>query len=304
MQLFPLCGPNGRARATASQRDRNVKLQLGYRDPNVHELIVHELALRLGEYERRGVVAEAVDGATHPMAPMSAGLGGCAVEHVRQIRLWAVLYVNTIQPLFWLRASTGTTPRGLVGQRVAVHPDGSVVRFFTDAVLGRLGVDPEDVTFVPYGGGPAGDIARLEALASGEVVAAVIGSSVAPAAAEARGFPALAFFGEVLSIPTTGLAVDRALLDPGDPRLRAVVAAQRAARAALGERPAEAAAVVRDLLAVGDLAHAIDFVDRYLTSAYDVQLEDAAKAGAAFLWSLRERLDIAAPPVDLYQLQA
>ncbi len=75
---------------------------LGYRDRNVHELVVHETALRAGSYARLGVDVQTVAGHEHPEAPLSAGLGGSLIETLKGHRTWCAGLVHTLHPFFWV----------------------------------------------------------------------------------------------------------------------------------------------------------------------------------------------------------
>jgi hypothetical protein len=266
----------------------DARIELGYRDRNVHELVVHELAERLGEYDRRGIEVVAV---ADQAAPLSAGLGGSAVERLLDRRRWIVRQVHTVRPLFWLWGSRGT--------RIATHPEGSIPWRFTGRILERVGMLATER--VPFPAGPAADLARLDALLEGTVDAAVVGSSVAPSLARRLGLSELAYFGDILAVPTVGIAVDAALIDPHDAAVEAVVEAQASALEALRARDARAVDVVLTLLPRGTRDDAVAYLDEYLAVGYDVTPGNAAEAAADFVDWLARELEVE-PVADLYDL--
>lgn len=267
-------------------------IEFGYRDRNVHELVCHELAERMGEYRRRGIEVVAV---ADPAAPLSAALGGSVMERLLGRREWVVRQVYTVHPLFWIWGRGAERPNG----RIAMHPEGSIPWRFTQRVLGPGfdGLEP-----VPFSSGPDADIARLDALVAGDVELAVTGSSVAPSIAQGFGLTEVAFFGDALTIPTTGVAVDAALIDPRHPSITAIVDAHAAALRALRARDPRAAEAVLALLPRGTAADAEAYVERYLAPGYGPSAAEARRAGAEFVTWLEPELGAPPPPAGIYDL--
>jgi ABC-type nitrate/sulfonate/bicarbonate transport system substrate-binding protein len=203
-------------------------MQLGYRDRNVHELICHEVAVRSGSYQRRGVDVLAVPASEHPDAPLSAGLGGSLIETLKNQRSWRCALVHTVRPLFWVWGLLDGAAFVDV-QTVAGHPDGSIVRALTEELFEDHGLPfPRlDAHRIPVG--EQGDHDRLDLLISGAVDVAVLGTAFAPSMLVRRGLTQHAFFGDATRFPTAGIAVDTDLIAPDDPLVTAVVGAQREA---------------------------------------------------------------------------
>jgi hypothetical protein len=257
---------------------------LGYRDRNVHELVCHEVAVRAGLYSRFGVEVEAVPTAEHPEAPLSAGLGGSLVETLRGQREWRGALVHTLHPLFWLWGRSDGLPLSDV-RRVAGHPDGSIVWAFTEALLGARDVRMVTLETDRFPVGIKGDRQRLEALTSGTVDAAVIGTAYAPSALSRSGLTPLLHFGDGMRFPTTGVAVDVDLIAPDDPTVVAVVAAQREALGLIRSQATVAIDAVAALLPDGSRDDAELLLRDYLAARYGPERHDIDVVGAdAVAW--------------------
>jgi ABC-type nitrate/sulfonate/bicarbonate transport system substrate-binding protein len=110
---------------------------------------------------------------------------------------------------------------------------------------------------------------HIRLLKSGELDAAVIGSTQSPEQLEAEeGLRLLLFFGDELQIPTTGVAVDPSVVALDDPRIRGLVRANLRALATMLDDPALGAEHVGRLLPAADDATARDFYDRYVGSRF------------------------------------
>jgi hypothetical protein len=257
---------------------------LGYRDHNVHELVCHEVARRAGYYDRWGVEVEAVPGSEHPDAALSAGLGGSLVEALRGRRPWRAALVHTLHPLFWI---WGREPvAATMGRTVlAGHPEGSIAWAFTKKLLGARGVADDGLSVLRFPVGSAGDHQRLEALTSGAVDAAVLGTAFAPSSLSRRGLTQLSFFGEALRFPTAGVAVDVDKIDMHDPAVRAVVGAQRAAILKVKDGDPVALDAVASLLHDSSRTDALQLLRDYLSPQYGPEYRDIAAVGTdAIAW--------------------
>jgi ABC-type nitrate/sulfonate/bicarbonate transport system substrate-binding protein len=106
-------------------------------------------------------------------------------------------------------------------------------------------------------------------LKSGELDAAVIGSTWSPEQLEAEeGLRLVLFFGDALQIPTTGVAVDPSVVALDDPRVEGLVRANLRALGALLADPDLGAEHVRRLLPAADAATAREYYDRYVGSRF------------------------------------
>jgi hypothetical protein len=273
---------------------------LGYRDRNVHELVCHEVARRAGYYDLLGVEVRAVPASDHPEASLSAGLGGSLVESIQGQRRWRAALVHTVHPLFWIWEREAhpalTGPAVLAG-----HPEGSIVLAFTKRLLSGYGSGDTAPSVLHFPAGGDGDIDRLEALRSGAVDAAVLGSNFAPSALSRLGLRESLFFGDTLRFPTAGVAVDLDMTSVDDPSVQAVVAAQQAAMLKVRSRDPLALEAVASLLHRSDGHDALRFLEDYLAPQYGPDLPDVRAAGAEALAWLTEELHPVAPvAADFY----
>jgi ABC-type nitrate/sulfonate/bicarbonate transport system substrate-binding protein len=252
---------------------------LGYRDRNVHELVVHETAFRAGSYARLGVDVQTVAGQEHPEAPLSAGLGGSLIETLKGHRTWCAGLVHTLHPLFWVwgrgEGAALTDLRSLAG-----HPDGSIVSAFTDKLLEDRGLRIEALDVERFPVGIPGDHERLKALTSGSVDAAVLGTAFAPTALARLGLTQLMFFGNAMMFPTAGLGIDAAMIDPDGSEVRAVIDAQREALELIKAEAAVAVDAVAALLPESLREDAERLLRDYVAPNYGPTPEDVETVGS------------------------
>ena len=106
------------------------------------------------------------------------------------------------------------------GRRIAGFPSPSPPARFLEIILRTAGIDPaHDLTTVSV----RDDAARLGLLKAGDATAAVVSSAVLPHQVERMGCKKICFFGDVVRVPTSGLAVNRDLLE-NEPELVDVMA--------------------------------------------------------------------------------
>jgi hypothetical protein len=259
------------------------------------------VAARAGCYRDRGVEVEAVPEAEHPEAFLSAGLGGSLVETVRGVRRWQAALVHTVDPLFWIW-SRDAAPALAEVSRLAGHRDGSIVWAFTEQVLGDLGVRTAGVARLSFPVGVNGDHQRLEALRSGAVEAAVIGSAFAPSALARLGLSQRLFFGDSITFPTAGIAVDVGRTDVDDPEVQAVVAAQIDALALIAEEDPVAVDAVAALLPGSTRQDAELLLRDYLSRQYGPDPQAVQDVGADALAWLCQVLSISpGPAANFYE---
>ncbi|MGH3134727.1 MAG: hypothetical protein ACRDNY_13485 [Gaiellaceae bacterium] len=176
-----------------------MQIELGFRAYDPHELLPHVLAARLGLYENAGVDVRLRDltFTDTPAAQVSCGAALLARLHEAPLR---IVLVACRRPLFWVV----TRERGalLDTARIASYPEGSPPALFVRMLLPSAQVEPA-----------RDNDARIGLLLADEVDGAVISSAEPPMRIEELGLhPALAF-GDVLTLPTTGLAVPESMLD-------------------------------------------------------------------------------------------
>jgi hypothetical protein len=221
------------------------------------------VAQRSGEYVRRGIdvqlSSEHGEG-EHHVPTLLLGLVGATVQGTPG----EPLLTYTTAPLFWLRARAPIALRDLAGTLVAGYPAGSPVDLLTRWVLHCTGLG-ESVSTCHFAAGRAGDVARLRALSSAEVDVAVVGSGVSRGFADAfgSGSTEVLFFGDVVRVPSVGLALQTPTHDAAAPTLRAVVDAHEAALTQIRARRRLAVDACLQLIARGTRADAQLLVDDY-----------------------------------------
>jgi ABC-type nitrate/sulfonate/bicarbonate transport system substrate-binding protein len=163
---------------------------------------------------------------------------------------------------------------------------------FARIILRLRGLDPDgDVEAIEIFPGDYAEHIRM--LKSGELDAAVIGSTWSPEQLEAEeGLRRLLFFGDEFQIPTTGVAVDPSVVALDDPRVEGLVRANLRALGALLADPALGAEHVRRLLPAADERWARDFYDRYVGARFKAHGLPDADVVARALQLVAEELRI------------
>src|SRR5689334_7329849 len=273
------------------------EIDFAYVGLGVHEEVVYSVADELGYYADEGVRVSIRDGVRWDDERLRqaavVGLGRTLLIRLQAGTPWTMLCVNTERPLFWFVARREFADMSeLRGRRVAMHPRLVAPGTFARIILRGRGLDPDtDVDAVEMFPGDYGEHIRL--LKSGELDAAVIGSTWSPQQLEAEeGLRLLLFFGDDLQIPTTGVAVDPSVVALDDPRVRGLVRANLRALATMLSDPALGAEHVRRLLPAADEATARDFYDRYVGAWFkaDGQSDPAVVARALELVSEELRI--------------
>ena len=244
------------------------ELDFAYVGLGVHEEVVYSVAAELGYYADEGVRVSIRDGVRWDDDRLRqaavVGLGRTLLIRLLAGTPWTMLCVNTERPLFWLMARAEFSDVSeLRGRRVAMHPALVAPGCFARIILRGRGLDPDaDIDAVPMHPGDYSEHVRL--LKTGELDAAVIGSTLSAEQLAAEGLRLLLFFGDELQIPTTGVAVDPSVLALDDPRVKGLVRANLRALGALLDDPALGAEHVGRLLPAAGEASARDFYDRYV----------------------------------------
>jgi len=285
------------------------ELDFAYVGLGVHEEVVYSIAAELGYYADEGVAVSIRDGVRWDDDRLRqaavVGLGRTLLIRLLAGAPWTMLCVNTEHPLFWLMArSESSDVSELRGRRVAMHPALVAPGTFARAILRGRGLNPDvDIEAVELFPGDYSEHIRL--LKSGELDAAVIGSTRSPEQLEAEeGLRLLLFFGDELQIPTTGVAVDPTVLALDDPRVKGIVRANLRALATMRDDPALGAEHVGRLLPDADATIARDFYDRYVGSRFKADGQPDPEVVASALPLVAEELRIItgrvvdAPPAE------
>ncbi|MBW8798866.1 MAG: ABC transporter substrate-binding protein [Streptomyces sp.] len=217
-------------------------IDLAYVGRGLHEELAAYIADQEDFYADEGVHVALRDGCTwgdeRLRGGATIGLGRALLSRLTDGTRWVGLTVNTHRPLFWFLARPGLSSLAdLAGRRLAVHAPHTAPGCFARIVLRRAGLDPDrDVRTIVRAPGDYGmDLRRLR---TGEIDAALVGSTMAPEAVAAEhGWQVLAWVGDHFQIPTVGLAVDTTYTDPADPAVQAVLRAHRRALKVIHEDP-------------------------------------------------------------------
>lgn len=227
------------------------KLECGIKAFDIHELLCHYVAKRLGYYEDEGLAVSVRDRSFTPDAELpetgyfQVACGAAFMARRQGVPLKVVL-VSVDRPMFWLHAAPGIERvADLAGTRVATYAPLAPPYWFHRLLIQAHGLDPDrDVALEPV----RDDAARLGLLAAGEVQAAAVSSAVSPVAVQRRGLRTLALFGDTVRFATTGVAVFERMLAEQPEAVAGVVRAFRRALDAIHAEPDRVVPVLADLL--------------------------------------------------------
>jgi len=191
------------------------RLRLGFKAFDIHELLCHFVAVRLGYYEAEGLNIELTDITFVPdeALPASTAQVSCASAAIGALNGIEnrIAFVASWKPLFWLCARAEIkTLNDLRGGRIATYPAAAPPSQFLQAILRKHGLGSNAALSLA----PArDDTARLGLLLSGAVTAAVVSSATPVPRIRRLGAVPLLFFGDEVTVTTTGLAVSTKLLE-------------------------------------------------------------------------------------------
>lgn len=191
------------------------KLQFGFKAFDPHELLCHFVAADAGLYWENSIEIELTDITFMPDSAIPRGLFqvscGAALSGAIAGNDQRIIFVTIDKPMFWIYGAVETTSLANLGiARVATYPDNAPPHHLANMLMSKVGLDVQNAISLKAA---RDDVARLGLLQSESVEAAVISSALSPFKVNALGYKTLAFFGDNLSIPTTGLAVDEATMN-------------------------------------------------------------------------------------------
>ncbi|TDI81308.1 MAG: hypothetical protein E2O80_05005 [Betaproteobacteria bacterium] len=185
-----------------------INVKLGFKAFDIHELLTHFVAQRGGFYQQQALQVGLIDTTFIPddKLPPRTFHAACAAALFGYVNgaPYKVVLVNTDRPMFWLYSANGVSRVAeLAGKRIASYPAMAPPAQFLAALTAGI-----DVQLLPV----ASDVARLALLKSGDADAALISSALPPAVMAEQGFGKSLLLGDAFRAPTTGLAVNCALL--------------------------------------------------------------------------------------------
>lgn len=197
-------------------------VSIGFKAFDCHELLCHAVAEARGLYEEHDLDVKLLDTTFLPDEALpentfhvacGAAMASFLAGHKRK-----VVFVACDRPMFWLYGRAGVTSLDeLARGRVASFPDAAPPAQFLRHILGDSGVS---CGVLPC----RDDTARLGLLDSGSVEGALLSSLYLPHEVEVRGLNTLAWVGEELRLPSTGLAVSGEMFEQ-QPQLVATMVA-------------------------------------------------------------------------------
>jgi ABC-type nitrate/sulfonate/bicarbonate transport system substrate-binding protein len=187
------------------------KIYLAFKAYDVHELLCHAIAESTGLYAQAGLSVTLLDATfvpddALPENTFHAACGAALAGYLRGQQR-KVVFVACDKPMFWLYGRRGIdSVEQLAQARVATFPDVAPPSHFLRKLLSDAGIAPG---LLPS----RDDTARLALLTSASVDAALLSSLYLPHEVESRGPRRIAFIGDTLRLPSTGLAVSGELND-------------------------------------------------------------------------------------------
>jgi ABC-type nitrate/sulfonate/bicarbonate transport system substrate-binding protein len=219
---------------------------------DVHELLPHFLAKRLGYYDDESLRVRVVDITFTPderLPDRSFFQVACGAAYLgrREGFPFRVLLAAAVRPMFWLHARPEIESiEQLRGKRVATYPAVAPPHYFHRVLLRKHGIDPDaDLEEFRW---HRDDIIRLGLLREGDVDAALLSSATSPARVRRLGLRTLALAGDEVGFVTTGVATLEPIIENQRDVVEAVLRAHRRGLAAIHERPDDATEALADVL--------------------------------------------------------
>jgi hypothetical protein len=178
---------------------------IGFKAYDIHELLCHAVATVGGYYAQESMTVKLIDTTfvpdeALPENSLQVACGAALASFVSGAK-HKVVFVACDRPMFWLYSRPGINNMAELKQgSVATFPDAAPPANFLKKLLREADVAPG---LLPS----RDDVARLGLLSSSSVDAALLSSHFLPCEVERTGAKQLAFVGDTLRLPSTGLAV-------------------------------------------------------------------------------------------------
>ena len=202
-------------------------VHLAFKAFDCHELLCHAIAETAGMYAGHDLTVRLLDSTflpdeSLPENCLQAACGAALASFLAGASP-KVVFVACDRPMFWLCGRRGVdTIAELARARVAGFPEAAPPAGILRKILCDAGVAP---AVLPC----RDDVARLGLLRSGAVDAAMLSSLHLPHEMESNGLRTLAFAGDYLRLPSTGLALSAALIAQEPELVTAMTAVYRQA---------------------------------------------------------------------------
>ncbi|MEJ8568049.1 ABC transporter substrate-binding protein [Elongatibacter sediminis] len=269
---------------------------LGFKAFDPHELLVHFMAVEAGLYRRENLNITLTDitfvaDTELPPDVFQASCGAALTSAIRGLPQ-RVLFVAVDRPMFWIWTQEPVSAlAGFRGRRLATFPVQAPPYNLARVILGQAGVNADsDVQLLPA----RDDVARIGLLRSGSADGAVLSSAVPPARLTALGLHQTCFFGDHLRLPTTGLGVDRSMLERDPGLVSALTNVHRESLHLIHAEPDRTAAILSGWFGV-ETEHASITAELY-ASAFTRDGRTTAEIAEQAIAAIGGALNVTAPP--------
>ena len=277
----------------------SMEIKLGFKAFDPHELLCHFVAHKAGLYRQENLAVELADitfssddGLPQDLIQASCGAAlAAALAAALKGAPQRVVVVAVDKPMFWIYGADHVSRMSeLADGRIATYPPVAPPHHMANVILQKAGVDVNRLRSLPA----RDDVARLGLLRSASVDAAVISSSISPIKIKASGLKILAFFGDELRVPTTGLAINEAYI-AAEPALSATLAEiWRGSLARIHSDPEIISSVLEEIFDVpSDIRQSTaELYQNY----YTLNGQTTAEIAQGAIASMSVAMDIASPP--------
>jgi len=230
-------------------------VECGIKAFDIHELLCHFIAKRLGFYEEAGLDVTVIDVTFVPNEKLPESnyfqvACGAAYLGRRDGFPFKVALAATTKPMFWWHARAGIEKiEELKGKRVATYPPIAPPHWFNRVAIRNYGLDPDrDLDIRPS----RDDIIRLSMLREGDIDAAVISSAISPVTVQQLGLNTLTLLGDEVTFVTTGIATTEKIMREDPEVVSALISAFQKSLATIHEYADQVIPIISDILRLSD----------------------------------------------------
>jgi len=230
-------------------------VECGIKVFDIHELLCHFIAKRLGYYEQAGLDVKVIDTTFIPddkLPESNYFQVACGMAYLgrRDGFPFKVALAATTKPMFWLHARAGIEKiEELKDKRVATYPPVAPPHWFSRAAIRKNDLDPDrDLDLRPC----RDDIIRLGLLRDGDVDAAVISSAISPVTVQQSGLNTLILLGDEVTFVTTGIATSEKIMREQPEIISALISVYQKSLNTIHESADQVIPIISDILRVSD----------------------------------------------------